>query len=352
MTNQNHSVIFFDLSNSRNAESFSSLMKERSPLILNPIENLLKELFICRFPKYKYDERSVEDLVHEHLKGQNIDEYGLWIYYPWKNCIVHTLPEDEFIELRTSRNIYKITKEERINLSGKVIGVIGLSVGKSIATTVAMERICGELKLADFDVIEMSNLNRLQGGITNIGLLKTVLTAREIAEIDPFIKVTCFHEGISENNIDAFLNQNKLDLLVEECDDLYVKLLSRLKSKEYKIPVVMHTSDSGMVDIERFDTEINYDVFHGKLNDLSCDIQNRSEVNHHKKIILEQMIDFENLSLEMKKSFEEIGKTINSWPQLASDVIAGAGMVTQIAREIMLKKTIESGRYFHTLIKK
>ena len=45
--------------------------------------------------------------------------------------------------MRTNRNKYKITPEEEALLSKKKIGIIGLSVGKAIATTIAMERVCG-----------------------------------------------------------------------------------------------------------------------------------------------------------------------------------------------------------------
>ena len=97
-----------------------------------------------------------------------MEEFGIWIYYPWCQKLVHTLNEKEFIELRTSRNKYKITEEEREVLSLKTIGVIGLSVGQSVSLTLAMERGFGELRIADFDELELTNLNRLRSGIYNL----------------------------------------------------------------------------------------------------------------------------------------------------------------------------------------
>src|SRR5690606_18884411 len=113
---------------------------------------------------------------------------------------------------------YKITPEEQQVLAGKKVGVIGLSVGQSVSLTLAMERGLGELRIADFDELEITNLNRLRSGVQNLGLKKTVIVAREIAEIDPYLKVTCFHEGINNDNMESFLlDEGKLDVLIDEC---------------------------------------------------------------------------------------------------------------------------------------
>src|SRR5690606_36891863 len=92
----------------------------------------------------------------------------------------------------------------------------------------------------------------------------TVIVAREIAETDAFLKVEIFPEGLQDDNIDAFIHEGgKLDLIIEECDSLNIKVLTRLKARENGIPVVMDTSDRGMLDIERFDLEPDRPVFHG-----------------------------------------------------------------------------------------
>src|SRR5690606_29717200 len=100
----------------------------------------------------------------------------------------------------------------------------------------------------------------------NLGLSKSWMVAREIAEIDPFLKVTVYDQGITDENMDDFFTLGgNLDLLVEECDSLQVKISSRLKAKSLGIPVLMDTSDRGMMDIERFDLEPHRPIFHGFL---------------------------------------------------------------------------------------
>lgn len=85
-----------------------------------------------------------------------MEEHGVWVYFPWNKTLVHLLDQEEFLFVRTNRNRDKITEQEQQILAKKKIGIIGLSVGQSVALTLAMERSVGELRLADFDCLELS----------------------------------------------------------------------------------------------------------------------------------------------------------------------------------------------------
>ncbi len=203
---------FFRITNEEEKSSLGKLIDEKSNIkIYDTMASQLKELVKSFSPRQTLTPAEIEERKSEHLAGSDIMEYGVWVYYPWSEKLVHILDEKEFVFLRTNRNKYKITGEEETRLSTKRIGVIGLSVGQSVSLTLAMERTFGELRIADFDDLEITNLNRLRTGIHNMGLLKTVLVAREIAEIDPFLKVTCFHEGITDENMERFLMDNGIN---------------------------------------------------------------------------------------------------------------------------------------------
>lgn len=315
-------------------------------IIKNEIYNQLQELIKCINPSIKIKDTEYPHLIDKHIKGKNLDEYGVWVYYPWNQQLVHILDEEEFVEVRTNRNKYKITNEEQNILKNKKIGIIGLSVGQSIALTMAMERTFGEIRLADFDTAELSNLNRIRTGVHNLGLKKTVIAAREIAEIDPFLNIKIFSEGINDHNInDFFLEGGKLDLLIEVCDGLDIKILSRFKAKELNIPVIMDTNDRGMIDIERFDLEPKRKILHGRIEsffqngEFTYSDKNRSE-------LLNSILSVDSLSERMKTSMSHIGKTINTWPQLASSVVLGGAITTDTSRRILLNQLKSSGRYY------
>src|SRR5262249_32276544 len=126
----------------------------------------------------------------------------------------------------------------------------------------------GAFKLADHDRLSLSNLNRLRAGVDDLGVGKTIVAARELLRIDPWLDLELYSDGVGPENIDEFLtgggdDQGRVDLLVEECDDLRMKLMARERARAHRIPVIMDTSDRGLLDVERFDREPNRPVLHG-----------------------------------------------------------------------------------------
>lgn len=322
------------------------LKNNPSVLVVDEIDSQVSDLIKSQNPEIQFSKQELKERVQKFFEGKEKDRFGTWVYYPWKFILVHLLPEDDFIKIRTVRNHYKITPEEQSELFKKKIGIIGLSVGQSAALAIALERSCGELRLADFDTLELSNLNRIKAGVTSLGIEKVIIAAREIAEIDPYLKVTLFRQGITPENVDAFINENgKLDLIVEECDSFDIKILVRQRAKEFRVPVMMDTSDRGMLDIERFDLEPERPIFHGNLNNI--------DLNTIKNLTSNQRVAFglkvtglETLSPRMKASLLEVGQSISSWPQLASAVFLGGASVAHFGRRLLLGDSIESGRFY------
>lgn len=339
--------VILRLTHQADKNTFDKLIADGKVVFVNDeIYSQLQELVKSLNPSIRIKADDYPSMIADHLKGQNIETYGVWAYYPWSKRLVHLLDEDEFVEVRTNRNQYKITRAERDTLATKRIGIVGLSVGQSIALTLSMERAYGELRLADFDVLELSNLNRIRAGLHNMGVPKVVIAAREIAEIDPYLKVTCFFEGLTDASMDDFfLKDGKLDLLVDECDGLDIKILSRFKARGLGIPVIMDTSDRGMLDVERFDLEPTRDILHGTVQNV--DPNNIKELTNEEKIpIILQMLGIDNVSLRAQASMVEVEQTINTWPQLASSVTLGGAIGADVARRILLDQYHDSGRYY------
>ncbi|EPR71271.1 ThiF family adenylyltransferase [Cyclobacterium qasimii] len=205
--NQAYKPVLFSLGNKKDKKDLKQLKETGKVMFFDSFDLQLSELIKTQNPKRKL---SQEELVEKKIEyysnsGMSESENGIWVYYPWRNTVVRILEERDFVKLRTIRNRYKITDEEQELLQNKIIGIIGLSVGQSVAISLAMERCFGELRIADFDTLDLSNMNRIRTGVYNIGLKKSWIVAREIAEIDPYLKVTLYNEGIIEDNINDFL---------------------------------------------------------------------------------------------------------------------------------------------------
>lgn len=326
------------------SRELEQLLDDRKPVILDSIESQLAELITLRRPGYDWSEAEIELAVRSRL-GEQPETYGEWVYYPWRNMLLHLLSEAEFREVRTNRNMHKITADEQRILQTKRIGVIGLSVGSGVAMALAMERCGGTLRIADYDTLELSNLNRIRTSLVNLGLPKATVVAREISEIDPYLNVEVFHEGVTKGNVNAFFGtEAPLDLLIEECDSLPVKILARWEARKRRVPVVMETSDRGMLDVERFDLNPELGILHGRVSDEEAEKLIRT--GEWSPDTVAKIMRPDEISDRMRVSLAEMGKTISRWPQIGSEVTAGAGMAVQVARMILLGHENVNGRKF------
>lgn len=326
-----------------NAESLPEELADHSPT--NVQDTYLQQ--VCEWvrienPSQQWSSEDLKSAALEAIENGKID-LGNWVYYPWLDTIVRVLSEENFRKVRTSRNQFKITPEEQRTLSQKTVGVVGLSVGQAAAVTLAMESIGGTLRIADFDTLDLSNLNRLRAGLHQLGLPKTTIAVREIMQIDPYLKIEVFDEGIHPENAMEFMSG--LDILVEECDSLPIKVMLRKIAQKMKMPVIMDTSDRGMVDVERFDIQEDRPIFHGRLEPWEGrDPSTFTEED--KRNLLFALVDYEKASKRAQMSFAEIGKSITTWPQLASAVNLGGAMMADAARRILLGQKVSSGRYY------
>ena len=270
-----------------------------------------------------------------------LNEGSRWIYYPWRRAVVRLLAPKSFSTLRLDRNRNKLTRAEQARQRTLRIGVVGLSAGHTIAHVIAMEGLAGEIRLADFDTLELSNLNRIPASVLDLGVNKAVVAARRIAEIDPYLRVVVEPTGVRPENLGEFLDG--LDLVIEECDSLDMKFLVREAARDRQIPVIMETSDRGVLDVERFDLEPDRPIFHGLLGDMdSSKLANLTTAQKGPYVI--RLIGAREASSRGAASLLEVGQTITGWPQLGSEITLGAATVAAAVRRIGLAGDLPSGR--------
>lgn len=270
-----------------------------------------------------------------------LDEPTRWAHYPWRRTVVAILGPNGFRAVRTDRNRNLITTAEQRRLGTVRIAIAGLSVGHVIAHTLAAEGLCGTLRLADFDHLELSNLNRVPATILDIGLNKAVVTARRIAELDPYLRVEVMTSGVRADSLDEFLDD--IDIVVEECDSLDMKVRIREAARDRRLPVLMATSDRGLIDVERFDLEPVRPVMHGVLG--GVDSAQLAALSQQDRIpYMLRHLDASRSSGRLTASLVEVGHTLSTWPQLAGEVTLGATIVAEGARRIGLGEPLSSGQ--------
>ncbi|MGC9054395.1 MAG: sulfur carrier protein ThiS adenylyltransferase ThiF [Candidatus Hydrogenedens sp.] len=97
-----------------------------------------------------------------------------------------------------------------------IVGIAGLGgLGSTVA--IALTRLgIGKLILADFDVVEPSNLNRQQYYIKNLGMYKTDAMREILKDINPYVDIETYTEKINPDNIQRIFT--KVHILVEAFD--------------------------------------------------------------------------------------------------------------------------------------
>ena len=270
-----------------------------------------------------------------------LDEHCRWAYYPWRRAVVAVLGPRGFRRVRLDRNRNVVTAEEQARLGALRIGVVGLSAGHVIAHALAAQGLCGELRLADFDQLELTNLNRVPATVFDIGVNKAEAAARRIAELDPYLPVRTQDAGLTTHTIDEFFDG--LSMVVDECDSLDMKAILRERARARAIPVLMATSDRGLVDVERFDLDPRRPILHGLLGNV--DPASLAKMTSGEKVPhLLRFLQARHLSPRGAASLLEIDRTLSTWPQVSGDVAAGAPVIAEAVRRLGLGEHLPSGR--------
>ncbi|OGZ05141.1 MAG: hypothetical protein A2845_02370 [Candidatus Lloydbacteria bacterium RIFCSPHIGHO2_01_FULL_49_22] len=270
----------------------------------------------------------------------------IWIVIPWRKTAVRTLAKDAYRSLRSSRNHDLLTKDEASILSKKRIGIAGLNVGNPAAICLAQEGIGSYLRMADNDTLSLSNLNRFRASIADLGVNKAVLSARQAYEIDPFLEIDVWENGVSPESLSEFVKG--IDLLIEEMDAPPLKLAIREEAKRQHVPTIMITGNGHdiILDIERFDTDHDLPLLSGKLtNEVKRQIAQGPKNFKEKVALAQDFMGKEYLCERLNSSFQEVGETLIGIPQLAEASFLRGAVLAHACRGILLGEEVKSGRY-------
>lgn len=302
---------------------------------------------------YDVQVASISKMLDEHFEGREPWTLGSWVHFPWRNQLVHVLAQRDFEDLRTVRNRDLITADEQKKLFDFEAVCFGMSVGSAGAQALGITGTSRRLKLVDGAVISGSNLNRIQTGVSSVGQGKAITIARQIYEMNPYSEIHNF-DKVDAENIGAILDEPwQVHVIIDEIDDIEMKVRIRDEARKRKIPVLMATElgDTIMLDVERFDLEPDRPLFHNLVPGieelLDKKIENYREWTKHAV----RIIDPSNMHMKMQKSLLKIGNTIVTHPQLGSTVMITGGVLAFAVKSLALGHPLESGRYVISLEK-
>ncbi|MEU1994982.1 ThiF family adenylyltransferase [Nocardia gamkensis] len=292
---------------------------------------------------------ALEDYLTSVRDGAAVDRISRYIVYPWRRTIVELPDREQFWRLRTARNRHLLTGDEQRAWSDAVVGVAGLSVGASALAVCALSG-ARRFRLAEYDTLGCTNLNRLQASVCDLGEPKLTLAQRRTLELDPYCEIAAFPQGYRPENASDYLGgpggSAPLTVVIEEMDDLALKVDIRKRARALGIPVVMATDhgDSSFVDVERYDLEPDYPLLHGRAGDLT-DLTAAELRDPARRIELATAIVGSDVTPRTRYSLTEVGRSLPSWPQLATAVTLAGALAGLAARLIACGSSLSSGRY-------
>ena len=128
-------------------------------------------------------------------------------------------------------------------LEEKAVGIMGLGgLGSAVAISLARMGI-GSLLLADYDVVEPTNLNRQQYFIDQIGQKKTAALRDILQRVNPYVAVSVIDRRLAEEDIGTLFTD--VHALVECFDDPAMKAAG-LRAALHHLPGVFYVGASGL----------------------------------------------------------------------------------------------------------
>jgi hypothetical protein len=122
-----------------------------------------------------------------------------------------------------------------------------------------------------------------------------------------------------------------------------MKASLRESARARQIPVLMATSDRGLLDVERFDLQPQRPILHGLLGDFDFSRLPRMSKTEMVPYML-RFLEAEELSPRVLASVVEIDHTLSTWPQLSGEVALGAVAIAEAVSRIGLGGDLRSGR--------
>lgn len=351
---------FFDLAHEGDRKELTTLL-ENNPhtQVIDTYESQLLDYFVLQNPWLQIDpprrEQEFSEFRKEHFGDGDSWAAGRWVYLPWRHVLIHVLNDDQYQVVRTGRNRNLITAEEQGKYYNSVIGIAGQSVGNSCTLTIVLTGGGKHLRIADPDTLELTNLNRIRSSIAEITAPKVHMTARQVYELNPYTEMDLFTDGITEENIEKFFDgPPKLDLVIDEIDQLGLKIRLRQEAKKRGIPLLsaVDNGDSGILDIERHDLHDDIEFFHGRAGDDLADRVLNQELPQPQigQIIGKELVGYDVTEERMQQSLLEIGKSIPTWPQLGTAATLNGALVAAAARRILTGQPLEENRVNASLL--
>ncbi len=136
---------------------------------------------------------------------------------------------------------------QKLNL--KTVMVLGIGgVGSSCVEALARSGI-GKLILIDFDIIDISNINRQVIALhSTVGRKKVEVMKERVLDISPLCEVVTYDFFYQEENAAIPFLEHDIDFVIDACDSMKSKESLILECRKRNIPFIVSTGTGNRMD--------------------------------------------------------------------------------------------------------
>ena len=142
---------------------------------------------------------------------------------------------------RHTPGVHQVLKQAKVGIAG-----LG-GLGSSCAFALCRMGI-GTLVLADFDVVEPSNLNRQQYFVDQIGMYKTDATKANLANINPYVEVEIHRIVLDESNIPVVFRDASVVVEAFDRADMKAMIIRTVLARMPDVTIVAASGVAGCGD--------------------------------------------------------------------------------------------------------
>ncbi len=156
---------------------------------------------------------------------------------------------------RFGEEVYDKLRDSRVAVAG--LGGLGSHIAVMLA------RSCiGTLHLIDFDVVDISNLNRQEYYVSHIGRPKTECMREKLLEINPFLNIITNQVKVTEDNLKELFQKESIVCEAFDRADQKAMLVNGLLAAFPDIQVISGSGMAGYGDANEITTKKLFSNFY------------------------------------------------------------------------------------------
>lgn len=251
-----------------------------------------------------------------------------------------------------SRNIGWLSPEEQSLLRAKKVAIAGMGGVGGVHLLTLMRLGIGHVHIADFDEFDVANFNRQAGAfMSTVGKKKAQVMHDMAKDINPTAEIKVFENGVTDNNLDSFLEG--VDLYIDGLDFFVLEEREKVFKRAYELDIPCTSVAPiglGASLINIMPGKMSFEEYFG-LSGAKTDIEKALRFGlgmspglPHKKSVIEE------------ESFDFINKKAPSTPmgcQLASGVAISEAVKILLKRGkvICAPRTVHFDAYTNSIVK-